>query len=110
MFVRRIPMSEVPESEEESAKFLHNLYKEKDDIYDVYDKTGSFKSLGLKAVDLPYNYYDLYICIVWVVLLSIPIFYGLFLFLKSATLLMNIALFGFLFLCELIDFIWKQFK
>ena len=29
MFVRRIPMKDVPESEEGSAKFIHNLYKEK---------------------------------------------------------------------------------
>ncbi len=29
LFVRRIPMSDVPEDEEGSAKFIHNLYKEK---------------------------------------------------------------------------------
>ena len=29
MYVRRISFKDIPESEEESAKFIHNLYAEK---------------------------------------------------------------------------------
>ena len=32
IFIRRIPFSEVPTDEVESAKFLHKLYKEKVNI------------------------------------------------------------------------------
>ena len=100
LFVRRIPMDQVPQSEQGSAEFVHNLYREKDEIFDVYDKTGSFKSLGLPFQPLPYNYYDFYICISWIVFLSIPMFYGIFLLLKNATLLSSIAFFLVVLLCK----------
>lgn len=42
MYVRRIPFSQVPEKEEEAAKFLQNLFVEKDKIIDSFHNTGSF--------------------------------------------------------------------
>lgn len=49
MFVRRIPFSSVPEKEEEAAKFLQNLFVEKDNIIDSFHTTGSFfKTSGFK--------------------------------------------------------------
>lgn len=105
MFVRRIPMKDVPESEEGSAKFIHNLYKEKDEIYDVYHKTGSFKSLGLPVQELPAKNRDYYICLFWLVFIGLPMFYGIFLIITNATIWMNILfiliVISLSFLCEM---------
>lgn len=49
MFVRRIPLENVPTDEEEAAKWLQNLFIEKDKIIDSFHTTGSFfKTSGIK--------------------------------------------------------------
>ncbi len=86
MFVRRIPISEVPLDDEGSAEFVHKLYREKDEIFDVYKKTGSFKSLGMPLIQRAHNYSDLYISIAWTVALVTPLFYYLYIFFQTANL------------------------
>ena len=85
-FIRRIPMSEVPLDDKGSAEFVHKLYREKDEIFDVYKNTGSFKSLGMPLIERPHNYSDLYISLMWCVLLVTPLFYYLYIFFQSANL------------------------
>lgn len=99
LFVRRIPMSEVPEDDKGSAEFIHNLYRQKDEIFDVYDKTGSFKSLNVPLVNKPPNYEDWYLVMMWMVLLVTPLMYYIFNFVQTATLFQNCVLLFAMFLC-----------
>lgn len=49
MFVRRIPLSNVPEDEEKAAEWLQEMFREKDKIQDSFHTTGSFfKTSGFK--------------------------------------------------------------
>ncbi|KAL5292893.1 AGPAT3.2 family protein [Megaselia abdita] len=81
MYVRRIPFSSVPEKEEEAAKFLQNLFVEKDNIIDSFHTTGSFfKTSGFK--EPPSNYmvpriYSLVNFIVWALISILPLMYFL---------------------------------
>lgn len=86
IYARRIPMSEVPEGDAESAEFVHKLYREKDEIFDVYKKEGTFKSLGEPIILRPHNYMDLYISLTWCFLLVTPLVYYLVIFFQSASL------------------------
>jgi len=83
IYLRRIPMSSVPkENEKECGDWLHNHYKEKDDIFDAYDKTGSFAETDdVKKRYIAPNRHDLYISIFWCVMILIPSFYYLISFL-----------------------------
>ena len=91
-------MNEVPTDDEESAQFIHKLYQEKDEIYDVYARTGSFASLGVKRIDLRVNYYDLYIAIAWIILCTSPIIYYLGALLSNATLFVNLIIIASFFI------------
>lgn len=101
MLVRRISMSEVPNDDEGSAKFIHKLYQEKDEIYDVYSRTGSFASLGLKRVDLSLNYYDLCIVSMWALICCSPMVYYLYVLLSNASLLVNLLILALVFISSL---------
>ena len=69
-------------------------------IYDVFQRTGSFESLGQPKIPLKMNYYDLYILIFWFCLLGAPILYGAITFILNATLLMNILVIGVLLISK----------
>jgi len=97
--VRRIPITDVPTDDEGSAAFIHDLYRKKDEIFDVYDKTGSFKSLNVPLVNKGPNYEDWYLCIMWMVLLVTPLIYFIFNFIQTATLFQNCVLLFLMFLC-----------
>lgn len=100
IFIRRIPMSQVPVDEEESAKFIHKFYQEKDEIYDVFAKNGTFESLGVQKYELAKNYYDLFIALFWALLLCVPALYWLCKFVISASLLMNSVLIIIILSCK----------
>ena len=117
MFVRRIPMDQVPQDDEGSAKFINNLYREKvvwriialalstylnmtyrkDKIYDVYAKTGSFKSLNAPKINKPQSYSDLWFFLMWTVLFCLP---AVYFYVQNATLYMNIGILVFFCGCE----------
>jgi lysophosphatidic acid acyltransferase/lysophosphatidylinositol acyltransferase len=103
MFVRRIPFSDVPQDEKASAEWLHKFYQEKDRIFDVYDRTGSFESLGQPKINMPMNYYDLYNCLFWLFLLGLPTVYGIASFMLNASWLMNLTIVGALTLTYIIS-------
>ncbi|KAI9581614.1 1-acyl-sn-glycerol-3-phosphate acyltransferase delta-like [Glossina fuscipes] len=61
MLVRRIPMEKVPGNEEEATEWLHELFREKDQIIDSFHTTGSFfKTSAVKEV--PYKMYSGRLC------------------------------------------------
>ncbi|CAF94227.1 unnamed protein product, partial [Tetraodon nigroviridis] len=42
MSVRRFPVEDIPDDEQECAKWLHKLYQEKDALQETYNKEGKF--------------------------------------------------------------------
>ncbi|TMW49230.1 hypothetical protein DOY81_005685 [Sarcophaga bullata] len=61
MFVRRIPMENVPTDETKAAEWLQNLFREKDRIIDSFHTTGSFfKTSGIE--ETAYKYYPRRLC------------------------------------------------
>lgn len=92
LVVKRIPMSEVPQDDAGSAEFIHNLYRKKDELFDVYHKNGTFKSLNISQINKPPNYYDLYLHVMWAILLCTPMLYYLFYIIQNGTLYSNIVL------------------
>ncbi|XP_064100028.1 1-acyl-sn-glycerol-3-phosphate acyltransferase delta-like isoform X2 [Macrobrachium nipponense] len=49
MYVRRLPLDEIPDDDEGAISYLHELYRSKDKLLDSYINTGSFT----KENDLP---------------------------------------------------------
>ena len=94
-------MSDVPMDDEGSAKFIHKFYQKKDEIYDVYAKTGSFEQLGVKRIDLPLNYYDLWIALAWLVMSITPMAYYLCLLISNSSLLVNLIIFSIFIISEI---------
>ncbi|XP_066517229.1 1-acyl-sn-glycerol-3-phosphate acyltransferase gamma [Hoplias malabaricus] len=48
MSVRRFPVEEIPDDEKECADWLHNLYREKDALQEMYKKEGKFPGPTIK--------------------------------------------------------------
>ncbi|KAE8601864.1 hypothetical protein XENTR_v10013818 [Xenopus tropicalis] len=69
--VRRIPLEEIPEDEQECASWLHKLYQEKDAFQEEYYKTGAYPGT---AVVPPRRPWTLINWIFWASLLSYPLF------------------------------------
>lgn len=69
---RRIPISEIPSDTEGSGNWVHELYREKDEIYDYFAQHGTFEGRGLPKVETSRNYYDLLIELGWIVVIGIP--------------------------------------
>mmetsp|Transcript_10043 Transcript_10043/g.18107 ORF Transcript_10043/g.18107 Transcript_10043/m.18107 type:complete len:360 (-) Transcript_10043:324-1403(-) len=57
---RRIPMENVPENENDAKMFVYNLYKEKDELLDDFEKTGEFKGNRIKWTRMSKKYF--FIC------------------------------------------------
>lgn len=86
--LRRIPVSSIPiDDENQCADWLQKHYKEKDDIFDVYDKNGDFSKVGfgLKKHYIKKNGYDLIVLCSWLVLITVPSIYYTVLILINGT-------------------------
>ena len=70
--IRRIPISEIPTDNEECSRWIHQLYYEKDQIFDYFDQHDTFEGNGLPRVEIPRNYYDLSIELAWNIIIGIP--------------------------------------
>ncbi|XP_019858571.1 PREDICTED: 1-acyl-sn-glycerol-3-phosphate acyltransferase delta-like [Amphimedon queenslandica] len=71
--VRRIPMSEVPiGSDEECAKWLTNLYKEKDDLVDHHIKHKVFPS-PYHEIQVPTRPWPNVVMSIWILFVGLPI-------------------------------------
>ncbi|KAK3774603.1 hypothetical protein RRG08_035032 [Elysia crispata] len=71
--MERIPLEDVPsETEEESAVYLRELFKKKDDLFDDFLRTGKFSG---PSHHIPRRVNDLLMFLFWAVLLWVPLFY-----------------------------------
>ncbi|CAF1393640.1 unnamed protein product [Rotaria sp. Silwood1] len=61
LFVERFPISEIPTDTEGSNNWIHELYCEKNKIYDSFVQYDTFAGNGLPSTEISHNYYDLLI-------------------------------------------------
>ena len=87
IFVRRFPISQIPTDTEGCDQWVHNLYQEKDRIYDYFVRHNTFEGHGLRRIVIPRNYWDLIIELIWIVIIGVPSIYYLFQFLWTSSLL-----------------------
>ncbi|XP_035724404.1 1-acyl-sn-glycerol-3-phosphate acyltransferase gamma-like isoform X1 [Vespa mandarinia] len=97
MYMRRIPLEEVPEGDEAAAEWLHKLYQEKDKMMESFHETGDFfATSGVLKTDifkLKRRYYSLINTFFWVVVVLVPMLYYLIqLFLSGSTVYFSIGL------------------
>ncbi|CAF3249312.1 unnamed protein product [Rotaria socialis] len=87
LFIRRIPISEIPTDTEGSSNWVHELYREKDKIYDYFAQHGTFEGNGLPRLETSRNYYDLLIELGWIMIIGIPSIIYFFQFLWTSSIL-----------------------
>ncbi|XP_067643838.1 1-acyl-sn-glycerol-3-phosphate acyltransferase gamma-like [Eurosta solidaginis] len=97
MFVRRIPLENVPEDETEAAEWLQNLFREKDRIIDSFHTTGSFfETSGFKEVPVmhfKYRPYSVINIVLWAIFsLSLVSYYLISSFLAQNWIRLSIAI------------------
>ncbi|KAK2490569.1 hypothetical protein MC885_008608 [Smutsia gigantea] len=71
LYVRRIPLEEVPEDEDKCSAWLHKLYQEKDAFQEEYHRTGTFPETPLVPPRRPWTLVN---WLVWASLLLYPFF------------------------------------
>ncbi|CAF1565372.1 unnamed protein product [Rotaria sp. Silwood1] len=86
LFIRRFPISDIPTDTEGSSNWIHELYRQKDKIYDYFVQHGTFEGNGLPRTEISYNYYDLLIELGWMIIIGIPSIIYLFQFLSTSSL------------------------
>lgn len=79
LYIRRIPMSEVPDDEEQAAIWLQELYVRKDKLQTSFHETGDFfKTSGIKPITpitIPARRSSLLNWCAWMIMAMLPILY-----------------------------------
>ncbi|XP_007457635.1 PREDICTED: 1-acyl-sn-glycerol-3-phosphate acyltransferase delta [Lipotes vexillifer] len=71
LYVRRIPLGEVPEDEDRCAAWLHKLYQEKDALQEEYSRRGTFPGTPMVPPRRPWTLIN---WLFWASLLLYPFF------------------------------------
>lgn len=104
MYVRRIAMTDVPDDEEQAAKFLQDLYIRKDKLQDSFHTHGDFfKSSGVPPIDpiiMKPRLSSLLNTIFWIIVTVLPIVYFLMSLLLTGNILYLSIAIGIIFACE----------
>lgn len=81
MYMRRIPIDEVPDDDEGAAEWLHKLFQAKDRMQESFHQTGDFfATSGVPSTDcfvLKRRYYSLLNTLFWAVMVLVPMIYYL---------------------------------
>ncbi|CAF2446903.1 unnamed protein product [Rotaria sp. Silwood2] len=91
IFVKRIPVSKIPQDTEGCNNWVHELYQEKDKIYDYFVNHGTFEGNGLPRIEIQRNYNDLLIEIAWILIIGVPSLIYLFKFLWTSSFLVQLV-------------------
>ena len=108
MFIRRIPLSDIPTDTEGCNDWVHNLYQEKDQIYDYFDRHNTFEGHSLQRIEIPRNYYDLIIQIFWMIIIGVPSIIYLVNFLWTSTFLAQMIFVIIIALGKVTNFEFKK--
>ena len=85
-------MSDIPHDTEQCGNWVHQLYQEKDQIYNYFVKHDTFEGRGLPRTEIQRNYYDLIIELSWMLIIGLPsLFYLLKFFFTSSFLVQFIT-------------------
>ncbi|XP_043923963.1 1-acyl-sn-glycerol-3-phosphate acyltransferase delta isoform X2 [Protopterus annectens] len=102
LLVRRIPLEEIPEDENECGNWLHKLYQEKDAFQEEYFKTGVYPGT---AIVPPRRIWTLGLWLCWSTLLSYPLFKLLVNMISSGSSL-TLATFGIIIIAASVGVRW----
>ncbi|CAF4969798.1 unnamed protein product, partial [Rotaria sp. Silwood1] len=69
LFVERFPISEIPTDTEGSSNWIHELYREKNKIYDSFVQYDTFAGHGLPSTEISHKYFDLLIELGWIIII-----------------------------------------
>ncbi len=104
LYARRISMSEVPDDEEEAAKWLQDLYVRKDKAQASFHETGDFfKTSGIKPVEgivFPKRKSSLINWLAWMMITLLPIAYLLIEMLLSGKIFQVLIGCAIIFTCK----------
>uniref|UniRef100_A0A7M4FI15 1-acyl-sn-glycerol-3-phosphate acyltransferase delta n=1 Tax=Crocodylus porosus TaxID=8502 RepID=A0A7M4FI15_CROPO len=96
LYVRRIPLEEIPEDEQECSNWLHKLYQEKDAIQEEYYRTGVYPETPIVPPRRPWTLLN---WLFWALLLLYPLFKLLINMVSSGSSL-TLASFAFVFIVD----------
>nr|XP_003705225.1 PREDICTED: 1-acyl-sn-glycerol-3-phosphate acyltransferase gamma-like isoform X1 [Megachile rotundata]XP_012145117.1 PREDICTED: 1-acyl-sn-glycerol-3-phosphate acyltransferase gamma-like isoform X1 [Megachile rotundata]XP_012145119.1 PREDICTED: 1-acyl-sn-glycerol-3-phosphate acyltransferase gamma-like isoform X1 [Megachile rotundata] len=96
VYMRRIPLEEIPEDDKGAGEWLYKLFERKDRMAESFFQTGDlFATSGVPRTDefrLTRRYYSLTNTIFWAVVILIPMIYYLInLFLSGSTIYFSIG-------------------
>ncbi|XP_017776995.1 PREDICTED: 1-acyl-sn-glycerol-3-phosphate acyltransferase gamma [Nicrophorus vespilloides] len=81
MYMKRIPLEEVPESEADQDNFIRELFQKKDQMKESFVKTGDFfETSGVERVEgfsLPRRLHPLINMVMWMITILCPMIYYL---------------------------------
>ncbi|XP_057318974.1 1-acyl-sn-glycerol-3-phosphate acyltransferase gamma-like [Microplitis mediator] len=91
MYIKRIPIKDIPDGEQAAAAWLHKKYEEKDRLAESFIETGDFfATSGVPKTDkfkLPRRYFSLINTICWAIIVLVPMLYYLVkLFISGSTI------------------------
>ena len=98
IFVRRFPVSDIPKDTEGSGEWIHQLYREKDEIFEYFVQHDTYEGNGLPRVEVPRNYQDLLIELGWMLIIGVPSIVYLLKFLWTSSIIAQIIFFILIFL------------
>lgn len=91
LYLRRIPMSDVPANEDEAAKWLHDLYIRKDKLQASFHETGDFfkntEFVPIEPITIRRRPASVINWVSWMIVAMLPILYLLFSMIISGNLL-----------------------
>ncbi|KAM6084404.1 1-acyl-sn-glycerol-3-phosphate acyltransferase delta [Theristicus caerulescens] len=102
LYVRRIPLEEVPEDEQECSNWLHKLYQEKDAFQEEYYRTGTYPAAPIVPPRRPWTLLN---WLFWALLLLYPLFKLLINMINSGSSL-TLASFAFVIVIASVGVRW----
>ncbi|XP_061234783.1 1-acyl-sn-glycerol-3-phosphate acyltransferase delta [Neopsephotus bourkii] len=102
LYVRRIPLEEVPEDEQECSNWLHKLYQEKDAFQEEYYRTGAYPAVPIVPPRRPWTLLN---WLFWALLLLYPLFKLLINMINSGSSL-TLASFAFVIVMASVGVRW----
>ncbi|UJR08668.1 hypothetical protein I4U23_012926 [Adineta vaga] len=91
LYIKRFPISQIPyEDELQCSKWLHQLFQEKDSIYEHFLQHDNFAGLDLSEVSVVQNYSDVFIQLFWLISIGCPSLIWFFQFIFHSTLFAKI--------------------
>ncbi|NWU93824.1 PLCD acyltransferase, partial [Upupa epops] len=102
LYVRRIPLEDVPEDEQECSNWLHKLYQEKDAFQEEYYRTGAYPAVPIVPPRRPWTLLN---WLFWALLLLYPLFKLLINMISSGSSL-TLATFAFVIVMASVGVRW----